>query len=82
MTTLHGGDPNTIDINKLTETENAVFDIIKSRWAIGRKKYGLGIEYNQHSDIKFWIEEAIEECADQLQYLVALKISMEKQNNG
>jgi len=58
---------------KLTSTEIAVKSVIESRWKLGRKRYGIGINYNQKNDIGEWLDEAIEECADQLQYLVAAK---------
>jgi hypothetical protein len=78
MKTLHGEEPIN-DLSILTETENAVFDILRSRWATGRCKYDSGISYKQHDDFRLWLDEAIEECADQLQYLVAMKLSFEKE---
>lgn len=81
MKTLHGEDSLGLDLSTLTETETAVFEILKSRWATGRSRYGVGITYKQHGSPIDWLDEAIEECADQLQYLVALKISLEKEKS-
>ncbi len=61
---------------ELTETENAVLDIMKSRWILGREKYGEGITFKtiRSGEKERWLDEAIEECADMLQYLVAFKL--------
>ena len=61
---------------KITETEKEVLKVIKSRWALGRKRYKEGISFKQSEDPFIWLINAIEECADQLQYLVALKLAM------
>ena len=61
----------------LTETELAVLQVIESRWRIGREHYKKGINYDQGEDWD-WLDQAIEECADQLQYLVAMKLRMQK----
>lgn len=58
-----------------TETEKEVLKIIKDRWKIGRKTYGVGISFKQNDSIG-WIDNAIEEAADMLQYLVALKMHL------
>jgi hypothetical protein len=63
---------------RLTETEKAVFEVLAKRWEIGRKRYGKGITYKSGWDPVKWCQEAIEECADQLQYLVALKLLLQK----
>lgn len=69
---------------KITETEKEVLNVLKERWKIGRKRYGEGISFKQN-DIDGWINNAIEEAADMLQYLVALKIKLiknkERKNN-
>ena len=57
----------------LTDTEKEVRQIIVDRQLLGRKKYKVGISSTQSSDPIKWVNEAIEEVADQLQYLVALK---------
>lgn len=64
---------------KNTEVEKEVIKILESRWKKGRETYGVGISENQHPDILGWLKEAIEECADQLQYLVAMKVMLEKE---
>jgi len=61
----------------LTETELAVLEVMKSRWRKGREYYKKGINYDQGEDWD-WLDQAIEECADQLQYLVAMKLRMQK----
>lgn len=58
----------------LTETEKEVEKVLYERWVLGRKRYGEGISFLQGADPMVWIQQAIEECADQLQYLVALKL--------
>jgi hypothetical protein len=60
----------------LTETELAVLEVIASRWRKGRDHYKKGINYDQGEDWD-WLDQAIEECADQLQYLVAMKLRMQ-----
>ena len=57
-----------------TVVEKQVLEVMEQRWAIGRERYGEGIESFQHDNAMDWLDEAIEECADQLQYLVATKI--------
>ena len=63
-------------VPKLTETEKEVLAVIKERWKRGREHYGEGISYRQQETPIKWIEEAVEEAADMLQYLVALKLRM------
>jgi hypothetical protein len=62
----------------LTETEREVLDQITGRHKLGRRKYGVGISYKQIIDPAQWCQEAIEECADMLQYLCALKIRLQQ----
>jgi len=62
----------------LTETEKEVSKVVNERWVIGRQRYGEGINFTQGQDPIVWIQMAIEECADQLQYLVALKLLIQK----
>jgi hypothetical protein len=64
---------------KLTETEIEVLKIVESRWKIGRERYGKGLSYDPGT-VEQWLEQAIEECADQLQYLVAMRIRIERTN--
>lgn len=63
---------------KQTETEKEVIRIIKSRWKKGRDTYGVGLHYNQKKTSAAWIDEAIEEAADLLQYLVAMKMLFQR----
>jgi hypothetical protein len=65
----------------LTETEQEVKKVIISRWKLGRKKYGEGISFHQSQDPEKWLDEAIEEAADLLQYLVAMKLRMKVKKN-
>ena len=61
-----------------TETESEVLNILESRWKLGRERYGEGISYKQCKDPSKWLDEAIEEAADLLQYLVALKMRIKE----
>lgn len=61
-----------------TEVEQEVFKIIEQRQKKGRETYGEGIDTNQHADTLGWLNEAIEEAADMLQYLVAAKMALER----
>jgi hypothetical protein len=63
---------------KRTETEKEVLKIIKSRWKIGRERYKQGISYKQNPNPEAWLNEAIEEAADLLQYLTAMRLRMRK----
>jgi hypothetical protein len=63
---------------KNTIVEKEVTKVLESRWKKGRETYGVGISEDQHPDVLGWLNEAIEECADQLQYLVAMKVMLEK----
>jgi hypothetical protein len=63
---------------RITETERAVFRVIRSQQLKGRHRYGEALTYRQESNPIRWVEEAIEECADMLQYLVALKMCLQK----
>ena len=64
---------------RLTETEKEVCLVIAERWKLGRIRYKEGISYKQGKDPIVWVQQAIEECADQLQYLVALKLLLQKE---
>jgi len=66
---------------KNTETEKEVLRLIRSRWKLGRKRYNEGISHHQSNDPINWITQALEECSDQLQYLVALKLLLIDQMN-
>jgi len=61
-----------------TETEKEVLKVINSRFIMGREKYGEGISFKQNDSPLDWIEEAIEEAADMLQYLVAMKLRLKE----
>lgn len=61
----------------LTETENEVLKLIKDRHILGRQKYGVGISFKQGSDPVQWVVEALDEVADLIQYLTALKLLMQ-----
>jgi len=63
---------------ELTETEKEVDRIMNERRKKGRKEYGKGISFKQNDSSIKWITEAIEESADLLQYLVAMKMKMEE----
>jgi hypothetical protein len=76
-----GGTMKEIGWVNLTETEKEVSKILNERWVVGRKRYGRGITYKSGWNPIKWCQEAIEECADQLQYLVALKMCLEKGKN-
>ena len=62
---------------ELTETELEVQKILQDRWKLGRTKYGRGISYKNLDSTTGWIDEAIEEAADLLQYLVAMKLRIQ-----
>lgn len=64
---------------KNTETEKEVLKVLEDRWIKGRAEYGEGISYKQNLSLISWIDNAIEEAADQLQYLVALKMRIEEE---
>jgi len=72
---------------KLTETEEEVLSVINSRFKLGRERYGEGISYLQHKDDANYneisrLDEAIEECADLLQYLVAARLMILEKRRG
>ena len=62
-----------------TKTEKEVLEVLEQRFKKGRKSYGRGITSEEFGP-DHWINEAIEEAADLLQYLVALRISLRKKN--
>lgn len=62
----------------LTETEKEVQKVLEDRWKFGRAKYGQGINFDLKENPADWLTEAIEEVADQLQYLVAFKLHLKK----
>lgn len=65
---------------KLSETEKRVLEVLKQRQMLSRQRYkDDGFTYKQKSAIE-WIDEAIEEAADMLQYLVAMKMRFEEEN--
>lgn len=66
------------NIFSCTETEVEVLRVVHQRHLLGRKRYGEGISFKQGSNPLVWIQQAIEEAADQLQYLVALKLLLQK----
>jgi len=58
-----------------TEIEQSVINVLQDRWKKGRETYGEGL-YTRQGSVSDWLNNAIEECADQLQYLVAMRIKM------
>lgn len=68
-----------IPFDMLTETEKEVSKVVNERWILGRRRYkSQGLTHLDSPNPLDWIKEAVEECADQLQYLVALKLCLEK----
>jgi len=65
-----------------TETEKAVQEVLESRWRLGRERYGEGINHDQSECNMCWLDNAIEEAADLLQYLVAFKLKLQKENES
>lgn len=63
----------------LTETEKEVLKIIQDRWKLGRSRYGVGISSGQQKTDLGWLDHAIEEAADLLQYLIAFKMKIIKE---
>ncbi len=59
--------------DKPTEVEKETIRIIEQRNVKGRQTYGKGLDYKDDYD---WLDMAIEECADMLKYLVAMKLRM------
>lgn len=57
-----------------TEVEQEVAKILSQRYLKGRETYGKGLDYKDGYN---WIDMAIEEAADMLQYLVAEKLRRE-----
>jgi len=80
MTTKHKILNKSVTWDDLTETEKEVDKVLRERWVIGRKRYGEGISFKQARDPAEWVQQAIEECADQLQYLVALKLLLKERS--
>lgn len=64
----------------LTETEKEVLNVLKQRREKGRETYGQGISFKQGTE-KEWIQEAIEEAADLLVYLCALKLRLKNETS-
>ena len=60
---------------KLTQSEKEVIKIINSRFKKGRETYKKGVDF-QEAKPEAWLDEAIEEAADLLQYLVAARMRM------
>lgn len=67
---------------KKTTTEKEVLKVLKDRWIKGRQTYGQGISFDQGNTAEHWLDNAIEEAADMLQYLVAFKMMIKKGKNG
>ena len=51
--------------------EARILELLKERRAKGRKTYSKGLDYTDDYD---WLEMAIEETVDALQYLLAEKL--------
>ena len=60
---------------KLTKSEKEVLRVINSRFEKGRKEYKRGVHFEEAKP-EAWLDEAIEEAADLLQYLVAARMRM------
>ena len=63
------------EISNLSETETEVIKVLASRWRKGRKEYCYGVDYKEY-DSAVWVDQAIEEAADMLIYLCALRLKM------
>lgn len=61
----------------LTDVELDAMSAIVARFVKGRKEYGEGTPYATLSPIQ-WLDNAIEEAADQLQYLCAAKRKLQE----
>jgi len=59
----------------ISETEKEVMKILESRWKIGRERYQRPMDAEQFGP-HIWINQAIEEACDMLQYLVGLKLRL------
>jgi len=59
----------------VNEVETEVKRMLEHQIAKGKSRYGHGLVLNDGHD---WLVEAIEECVDQLQYLVAAKLERDK----
>lgn len=57
------------------QVEDEVERVLAHQMDKGVRKYGHGLVLNDGHD---WLAEAIEECVDQLQYLVAAKLERDK----
>lgn len=66
---LQGHLKNTLNMN------NSILKMIESRLRVGAEKYGEEINPLDGRD---WLEEAIQECADQLVYLCTEKLKRDK----
>ena len=66
--------PKFIRTISLTLVEKAVLDELANRWKIGRARYGEGIKHTQQESIEGWLNNAIEEAADLLQYLISMRV--------
>jgi len=63
------------------EVRNEIDRILDQQDAKGIRKYGGTLDVTQPETGEL-IQHAIEECTDMLQYLVALKLRLEKLENG
>jgi len=65
-------------VMKVTETENQIdvmiWELLAARRKKGRKTYKKGLEYNDSKYKDRWLDMAIEETIDALQYLLAEKL--------
>lgn len=59
----------------LTNIEQEVLKVFKARRKKGRATYGEGAKPHQNS-LKGWLDEAIDEAADLLVYLVGMREKM------
>jgi len=64
----------------LTEAEQEVLNVLAKQRAKGRKKYATnGLNFKLKNP-EVWLDYAIEEAADQLQYLVCMKMKYKEAN--
>jgi hypothetical protein len=62
---------------ELTETEIEVLGLFQKRFAKGRQTYGQGLSFKQSEDVEKWCQEALEEAADMVVYLMGLKLRLQ-----
>ena len=66
----------------LSETERQVYIEVEKQQTKGRERYKVAMSYLQDPNPVRWVEEAIEECVDMLQYLVSMKMCLQSKKKG